>query len=1186
MVRPGKGDTDKGLRQELLDDGGKSSAEPFEAQGRHSRAPSVQVVVPTQASIYQWGGGDDRIEGVDEETIGLLDEHRLSVAELCSRYSTSLDPDRPEHSHGMNSERAEQVITMVGLNELTPPPTVPKWKLFLKELVAPLNLMLITAAVLCLTIYMADVIAYDDDDTESLKLALVLFVVIFLNTLLDFTQRQNAEKVLKSFSKLYSARSMVMRDGSTFEMDSTNLVMGDVVVLKSGDKIPADIRFIWCNSAKVDNSSLTGEALPLTRNATAKKDSPREAENMGFFGTTLVSGAAIGMVVRTGDRTTMGQIAASAGKKHGMASPLTVEIEQFVKMTAVIATLTGAVFVILSMVLVDSDFLTQFVFFVGIFVSFVPQGLPATVTMLLTFAAMRLKDCNVLVKDLTAVDTLGTITLLASDKTGTLTVNRMTVVDAWINGMVLSTVGRGANQALGGKEEEHFDLQTTPNATTLLECFILNSTARFAGGDVEGFGAEHKMIGDATETGMVRFAAARLLESEDVEGFRDTYPKVMDMPFDSGRKWSLSIHKKPHARGHLTLYIKGAPERVVAKCGSVLGGGGPENSTTVAAIDDNFHSRFQAAYEDLAGRGERVLACAKLDLDGDKFDEDFDFTEDNFPQDGYTFVGLVGLRDPPKPGVREAVEQCNSAGVQVVMVTGDHPLTAEAIARQVCILRGETRAAVAERRMISKDEVGPDEYECAVVHGDQIDELTPEQWDETLSKKEIVFARTTPQHKLEIVTRFQALGHIVSVTGDGVNDSPALKRSDMGIAMALTGSDVSKEAASIILLDDNFASVVRGIREGRLVFNNLKKSIMYTLCHIVPEVMPFLFYVVFGIPTAINSFLILCIDLGTEIGPALSFAWETAEDDIMQVSPRRFVKPNAPAVVAQREEAAALSQIRDFEVKEVDVMRPENQAVAHRLGLFWFGLPQWKILGRNDEDEVLVDSFVYSWSYGQPGVIIAIAAMTAYFWEMHVHGICASDLLYAADDGYFDTDADDFYTCSGQVYTEDEQLEILYKSQSAYFMSIVICQCFTAYVCKVRKGIPWGKKFFINKRTYYACTFSLCFASFVVCCPGVRYLLYARPFSVIVLIAALIGGITIVLYETVRRTLFPTMGFVPRKRMAAERARLESSSSCGTPVKHSARSTKKFWGSAVVPESEVGGETPYSALPEDGSTRV
>ncbi|CAM9678078.1 unnamed protein product, partial [Choristocarpus tenellus] len=254
----------------------------------------------------------------------------------------------------------------------------------------------------------------------------------------------------------------------------------------------------------------------------------------------------------------------------------------------------------------------------------------------------------------------------------------------------------------------------------------------------------------------------------------------------------------------------------------------------------------------------------------------------------------------------------------------------------------------------------------------------------------------------------QARGHIVGVTGDGVNDSPALKRADMGVAMGLSGSDVSKEAASIIIMDDNFASVVAGIKEGRLIFNNLKKSIMYTLCHIIPEVAPFLLYIALGIPIPINSFLILCVDLGTEILPALSFAWEAPEEDIMRVYPRRFAKPPPLGVAAERDEMENLSSIDGFELHEVDIRKKEFQSVAHRLGYYWFSITQWRLLDGNDQDERLVDNFVFAWSYGQTGIILSSAAMGSYIWIMKLGGVCMSDLYDSYSEGYFQTDAPDF----------------------------------------------------------------------------------------------------------------------------------------------------------------------------------
>ncbi|CAM9225987.1 unnamed protein product [Discosporangium mesarthrocarpum] len=632
--------------------------------------------------------------------------------------------------------------------------------------------------------------------------------------------------------------------------------------------------------------------------------------------------------------------------------------------------------------------------------------------------------------------------------------------------------------------------------------------------------------------------------------------EVLDVPFDSSRKWALSVVPIAHLDGALTLFIKGAPERVLAKCSRAFIG------SDSVSITGSFKSEFMRAYEALAGQGERVIACAFLPLNGKKFPwgggeqgawEGRDLALEDLPQSGYSFIGLVGLRDPPKAGVFEAVQQCRAAGVQVVMVTGDHPLTAEAIAREVGIIRGETKANVAKRMDVAESMLKREDYQAAVLHAEDIDALDAAGWADVLSLKEVVFARTTPIQKLEIVTRFQALGHIVGVTGDGVNDSPALKRADMGIAMGISGSDVSKEAASIVLMDDNFASVVAGIKEGRLIFSNLKKSIMYTLCHIVPEVLPFVLYITLGIPPPINSFLILAVDLGTEIMPSLTFAWEEPEDDIMEVSPRRVVKPPPLGAVAKRSERRDLSEIRGFEVREVDVNQAQFQSVAHRLGYYWFWFTQFGVLDKNVDDERLVDDFVFQWSYLQAGVIESGAALGAYYWQMSLAGICATDLIEAASDGFFIAGADPFTTCKGEELGDEDQLAVLYRAQSAYFITVVVMQCFNAYICKVRRGLPWGRKFFMNMRTYMAFAFSLTMASLIVLVPGLDNVLYARPFRAVVLVVPLIGGAFLILYEAVRRTLFPDAGFVARQRSQAT-----SAHSTSLPDPAGIRSSKKI----------------------------
>ncbi|KAJ2362017.1 hypothetical protein IW150_007106, partial [Coemansia sp. RSA 2607] len=424
------------------------------------------------------------------------------------------------------------------------------------------------------------------------------------------------------------------------------------------------------------------------------------------------------------------------------------------------------------------------------------------------------------------------------------------------------------------------------------------------------------LLGDATESGLVRFAASRT--GPEFDAMEDRHPKVFEVPFSSATKVMLTIHRLEHTNGPLTLLLKGAPERVLRLCSTILYG------DTEIPLTDAHRAEFQESYEGMAGQGHRVLAFAKLKLDGATYTTDytFDRRSGNWPQDGFMFVGLASLEDPPKHGVREAVGRCRAAGIQVVMVTGDHPLTAEAVARRINLVLGETREGVARRTGRPIDTIGDDEYEAVVVHGEQIEGMSDADWEHVFRKPEVIFARTSPRNKLDIVARAQTLGHICAVTGDGVNDAPALKKADLGVAMNASGSDVSKEAASMILLDDNFASIVRGIEEGRLIFANLKKSIRYTLTHSTPEVVPQILYIIVPLPAMITSIMILVIDLGFEVLAALTYAWEPAESPtgLMKLPPRK------PVTVR------SIMQKRAREARDAEDALPEGAAWIQRLG--------------------------------------------------------------------------------------------------------------------------------------------------------------------------------------------------------------------------------------------------------------
>jgi sodium/potassium-transporting ATPase subunit alpha len=487
------------------------------------------------------------------------------------------------------------------------------------------------------------------------------------------------------------------------------------------------------------------------------------------------------------------------------------------------------------------------------------------------------------------------------------------------------------------------------------------------------------IVGDASETALFRYTST----FTDVDAIRTRFPKLFEIPFNSTNKWQLSIHDTRNAKKKHLLVIKGAPERILLKCKKALING------RKIVIDDAFREQYDRAYKTFGGAGERVLGFAQkkfLPEPHVKYDE----LHPNFPTEDYTFVGLISLEDPPRDGVPEAINTCHEAGIKVIMVTGDHPFTAEAIARKVGIIGAErTRDEVAKLRNCSPKDVQNDEFGAVVVPGSEIDDLTEEDWDNILSKPEIVFARTSPQQKLEIVKNNQRRGNVVAVTGDGVNDSPALKQADLGIAMGISGSDVAREAAEVVLLDDNFPSIIVGIREGRVIYDNLKKTIAYSLTHLTPEIVPVLCTLAFGIPIALNSILILLIDCGTEMAPAISFAYETPEGDIMKRKPR-------------------------------DVKR-----------------------------EHLVNLPLLLYSYLQAGVVTTGLCFLTYFLIFMKYGIPASALPFSSDKHWINSGAEDFVV--GDVtFTPAQQAAILAEVQSGYWITLVMCQFWHVWMCKTR----------------------------------------------------------------------------------------------------------------------------------------
>merc|ERR1719188_64964 len=488
---------------------------------------------------------------------------------------------------------------------------------------------------------------------------------------------------------------------------------------------------------------------------------------------------------------------------------------------------------------------------------------------------MASKNC--LVKNLEAVETLGSTSTICSDKTGTLTQNRMTVAHMWFDNQIVEA-DTSEDQSSGSS------YKNLPGWKYLERITTLCNRAEFKPGQSGVAVLKREVNGDASEAALLKCTELSL---GDAMGYRHRHKKVLEIPFNSTNKYQVSIHETED-KDTYCLVMKGAPERIVDRCSTILVNGQEMELT------QEWKDQFNIAYMELGGLGERVLGFCDYELPPNKYPRGYPFNPDdpNFPVEGLRFIGLISMIDPPRAAVPDAVSKCRSAALKVIMVTGDHPITAKAIAKSVGIISADNKTVedVAEELNKSVDELSLEQRRsahAAVVHGGELKDITDAQLDEILMyHSEIVFARTSPQQKLIIVEGCQRMGAIVAVTGDGVNDSPALKKADIGVAMGIAGSDVSKQAADMILLDDNFASIVTGVEEGRLIFDNLKKSIAYNLTSNLSKISPFLLFVLLDIPLPLGTIAILCIDLGTDMAPAISMAYEQPESDLMRRPPR------------------------------------------------------------------------------------------------------------------------------------------------------------------------------------------------------------------------------------------------------------------------------------------------------------
>lgn len=694
------------------------------------------------------------------------------------------------------------------------------------------------------------------------ELGLAVWLVNVLNGLFSFLQEFRAEQATAALQTLLPVKARVIRDGRESVISASELVIGDLIILGEGARISADARLIEQAGLFVSEAALTGESEPVAKSAESipETENPLEQSNAVFAGTNVTRGLAKAIVFATGANTKIGQIASTTERVRDRPSPLQRELETVTRIVTAIAVGVGAVFFMLALGLVGMTTGESLIFALGMIVAFVPEGLLPTVTLALSMSTQRMAKRKALVKRLSAVETLGATTVICSDKTGTLTKNEMTVEEIALSHLRILFSGTGYE----GKGEATLNGERLSEPRGEAMRRILSAVALCNDAQAlpppKGDG-NWTILGDPTE-GALLLALNKMGLNPERE--KTSARRVSEIPFDAERRLMSTLHEEGPSQ--YTLYTKGSPADIIGRCSHKL------EDNTIEMMSESERNRLQAMADGLARRGLRVLGFAMrklgegdLEHRGDKSDQ----IEPISPriEIELTFLGFAALRDPLRPEAKMAVAQCKKAGIRVLMLTGDHALAAEHIARDLGIIQDGAR----------------------IITGNDLKRMSDAELAEAL-KEDIVFARTVPEQKLRIVAALQSQGHVVAVTGDGVNDAPALKKADIGVAMGKSGTDVAREAADMILLDDNFASIVAAIEEGRAVYSNIRKFTSYIFTSNAPEAIPFVLFAFSQgrIPLALGVMHILAVDLGTDIVPALALAAEPPEPQVMNKAPRKM----------------------------------------------------------------------------------------------------------------------------------------------------------------------------------------------------------------------------------------------------------------------------------------------------------
>ena len=716
---------------------------------------------------------------------------------------------------GLSSAEAEKRAAEYGKNALKEAKKKSLIVKFLEQFKDVMIIVLLAAAVV------SAVIALVEGEYSELIDAGVILLIVVLNAVIGVVQENKAENAMEALKNMNKAFSKVLRDGEWKHLASEELVPGDIVKLEAGDIVPADMRLLTSASLKIEEAALTGESVPSEKDAEKVVDVAAplgDRADMAYSGGTVAYGRGTGVVTHTGMSTEVGKIATMLTDGSQQTSPLQKQLGKTAKLLSILVLAIAAVIFIVQAVKDPDNIMEAFMTAVAIAVAAIPEGLPAVVTIVLAIGVQRMSKRNAIVKNLPSVETLGCCEVICSDKTGTLTLNQMTVKGYYLPKCGFKTTD---DEREPGSDEELF----------LRAMALCNDTEKTSEG----------LVGDPTETALVAYAEDCGFDHRKLVA---DYVRVDEVPFDSGRKLMTTVNEH---EGEREAYVKGAPDMLLPRCTRILVG------DEVRAITEKDVEEIKKANSRMAKKALRVLGVAV---------KTGDLTHETLESD-LTFIGLVGMIDPPRAEVKDAVRVCIGAGMRPIMITGDHAETAAAIATEIGILREGDK----------------------VILGAELDKMSDEEFAATIEEYS-VFARVSPENKVRIVTTYQGKGKVVAMTGDGVNDAPSIKRADIGIGMGITGTDVSKGAADLVLTDDNFATIIGAVEEGRKIFSNIKKAIQFLLSANIAEVLCLFIATMMNIPF-LSPLMILWINLVTDSLPALSLGMEEAESDVMKKSPRK-----------------------------------------------------------------------------------------------------------------------------------------------------------------------------------------------------------------------------------------------------------------------------------------------------------